>query len=149
MSGKLVFTVGAVLRGDDAAGPMLARMIQDKPIDGWQLIDGEQMPEDFIAPVRRMQPDKLVLVDAAMMGLSPGEVRFLSRDDVLDNYMLSTHSLPLSFLLDELSLCCSDITFLGIQPAQMDFAAPLTSAVYDAVKKIYAAISKDDFSEFC
>ena len=45
MGKKYVFTVGAVLRGDDACGPMLSKMMEQNPIEGWDHIDGEMTPE--------------------------------------------------------------------------------------------------------
>ena len=142
MSGKLVFTVGAVLRGDDAAGPYLAKRMQDAPIAGWDVIDGGQMPEDELAPIRRMRPDVLLLVDSAAMDEEPGAIRSLTRDDVMDDFMMQSHSLPLTFLLDELESCCGTVVFLGIQPAQMEFMGALTPAVREAVDSIYDWLAK-------
>ncbi len=137
MSGKVVFTVGAVLRGDDAAGPMLAKLMEDQPIEGWEVVDGGQMPEDQLAVVRRMEPDVLVLVDAADMGEEPGTVKPVDADCVATDFLITTHSLPITFLLEELDKCCGRVVFLGIQPAQMGFMEPLTPAVNDGVQKIY------------
>lgn len=142
MSGKVVFTVGAVLRGDDAAGPMLAKMMEDRPIEGWDVIDGGQMPEDFLSVIRRRQPDVLLLVDAAQMDLEPGSISVLDEDDVISDFMFTTHSLPITFLLSELKGCCGTVVFLGIQPAQMDFFGPLTPAVADAVDRIYDSLAR-------
>lgn len=33
--GNIVFCVGSVLRGDDAAGPLLAKKLEDFPVEGW------------------------------------------------------------------------------------------------------------------
>lgn len=38
--GRIVFGVGSVLRGDDAAGPLLVKKMEDAPIGGWSAIDG-------------------------------------------------------------------------------------------------------------
>lgn len=146
MSGKYLFTVGAVLRGDDAAGPMLSKMCEEKPIEGWTVIDGEMMPEDYISVIKREQPDFLVLVDAAQMGIAPGEVRLLERENVVSDYMVTTHSLPLSYLIDEIQGSCGKMLFIGIQPAQIEFFAPLTPEVLAAVETVYAAVEADDFS---
>lgn len=148
MSGKVLFTIGAVLRGDDAAGPYLAKMVEDSPIDGWTVVDGGQMPEDEIAVVRRMAPDELVVVDAAEMGLAPGEVRVLHAEDVVSDYLVTTHSLPLTFVLGELEACCKSLTFLGVQPAQLGFFEPLTPAVLQGVETIAQALAHNDLSRF-
>ncbi|WP_283170724.1 hydrogenase maturation peptidase HycI [Curtanaerobium respiraculi] len=142
MSGKTVLTVGAVLRGDDAAGPMLAKMMLDEPIEGWDVLDGGQMPEDYLSVIRRSKPDLLVVVDAADMQLAPGEVRTLTADDVAANYLMTTHSLPISLMLEELSNACGQIVFLGIQPAHMDFFGALTPAVHDSVIWIYERLKE-------
>lgn len=142
MAGKVVFTVGSVLRGDDAAGPMLAKMLEDKPIEGWTVIDGGQMPEDFLSVIRRQEPDVLLLIDAAAMNEAPGTIRALEEEDVVSDYMVTTHSLPMSFLISELKQCCGHVVFLGIQPAQMEFYSALTPEVLAAVEKIYAWLAK-------
>lgn len=142
MSGKVVFTVGAVLRGDDAAGPMLAKMMQDNPIKGWEVVDGGQMPEDELAVIRRMQPDVLMLVDAAQMGLEPGAIRVVNEASVATEFLVTTHSLPITFLLDELRSCCGRVVFLGIQPAHMEFMGALHPDVQAAVEKIYDFLAK-------
>ncbi len=141
MSGKAVLTVGAVLRGDDAAGPMLSKMLETNPVGGWANIDGGQMPEDQLAVVRRMSPDMLLLVDAADMGAEPGTIAVLDEHDVATNMLFTTHSLPITFLLKELKDCCGRVVFLGIQPGQLEFMAPLTPAVSEAVEKIYGMLA--------
>ncbi len=148
MGGKIVFTIGTVLRGDDAAGPYLAKLLEEKPVLGWGVVDGGQMPEDWISVIRRSAPDWLVLVDAAEMGLAPGAVRVLRRENVVAGYLMTTHALPLTFLLDELEGCCGEVLFLGIQPGQTDFFAPLTPAVLEGVEGIYRAIEAGEVLRF-
>jgi hydrogenase 3 maturation protease len=148
VSGNIVLTVGAVLRGDDAAGPLLAKMLQDDPVEGWEVIDGGQMPEDYLSVIRRAQPDELVVIDAAAMGLPVGTIRRLTADDVATDYLMTTHSLPISFLLTELESCCGHVEFIGIQPAQMEFFSSLSPEVNTAVETIYDMFSRGgDFAE--
>ena len=98
----VVFAVGSVLRGDDAAGPALAKRLEDEPIEGWAVVDGGQTPEDDLGYLRRIRPRRLLLVDAAAMGLEPGAVRRLTADDVSTQFLITTHTLPITFLLSEL-----------------------------------------------
>lgn len=144
---NLVFTAGSVLRGDDAAGPMLAKMLEDDPVEGWHVIDGGQTPEDDLAVIRRMMPERIVLIDAAVMGLEPGEIRRLKASDVARRFLITTHSLPITFLLGELNKVCDDVTFLGIQPRSMGFFDPLTPAVRDALDDVVRVLRQGgDFS---
>ena len=148
MSGKVVFTVGSVLRGDDAAGPMLAKMMEENPIPGWEVIDGGQMPEDELSVVRRKNPDVMLVVDAADMGLPVGSLHVLDEDEVVSDFMVTTHSLPITYLLGELRKCCGTVVFLGIQPGHSEFFGALSPEVMDAVQKIYDFLSKKiDFAD--
>ncbi|MDR0310843.1 MAG: hydrogenase maturation peptidase HycI [Acidobacteriota bacterium] len=137
MGGKLVLTVGSVLRGDDAAGPMLAKMLETRPVSDWEVIDGGQTPEDELSVVRRKEPDLLLLVDAADMGLEAGSIRLLDEKDVFADFLITTHSLPLTFLLKELKACCKEVVFLGIQPSHTEFFGALHPNVRKAVENIY------------
>ena len=137
MSGKLILTVGSVLRGDDAVGPMLAKMLETRPINGWEVIDGGQTPEDELSVVRRKEPDLLVLVDAADMGIEAGEIRILDERDVYSDFLITTHSLPLTYLLQELKASCKEVLFLGIQPSHTEFMGALHPNVLKAVENIY------------
>lgn len=142
MSGNIVLTVGAVLRGDDAAGPYLSKLIQEDPVDGWEELEGGQMPEDYIAVVRRAHPDVLIVFDAAAMDLAPGALRQLEPDDVADDCLMTSHALPLSLLLNELTDSCGKVVFIGVQPAQTEFMNPLTPAVRESVESLYDALKE-------
>lgn len=146
---KVVFTVGAVLRGDDAAGPMLAKMLEQNPIPGWTCIDGGQTPEDDLAVIRRVQPDVLLLVDAAQMGREPGTIAAVDERDVVSDLLITTHSLPITFLLEDLKKSCKQVVFLGIQPAQLEFMESLTPEVLRSVERIYEFLKQGaDFSHW-
>lgn len=146
---KFVFTAGSVLRGDDAAGPMLAKMLADSPVAGWEVIDGGQTPEDDLATIRRAQPERVLFVDAASMGLHPGAIRRLCADDVAEQFLITTHSLPMTFLLGQLAQSCADVTFLGIQPRSTEFFDPLSPEVQEALDDVVASLRDGgDFSRF-
>lgn len=133
----VVFCVGSVLRGDDAAGPLLARALEERPVTGWTPVDGGQTPENDLGYVRRVAPRRLVLVDAAAMGLEPGSVRRLLPEHVAVQSLITTHTLPITYLLGELEKACDDVVFLGIQPASTEFFDPVDGRVLTAVESIY------------
>jgi hydrogenase 3 maturation protease len=136
--GQVLFTVGNELRGDDAAGPLLARLLEEGPVDGWEVIDGASVPENHVHAVRRLKPGRVVVVDAADMGLSVGEIRRLSEKDVAQHFLMTTHSLPLSFVLESLKESITEVEFLGIQPQSTAFLAPVSPQVEEAVRLLYA-----------
>ena len=144
----IVLTAGSVLRADDAAGPVLSKKMEDAPLAGWYTIDGGQTPEDDIIEVKRERPPRLVLVDAADMALPVGSIRLLDKSDVARKSMFTTHSLPLSILIEEIEQSCDDIVFVGIQPGDTEFYNPMSPKVFDAVDAVYDAVAANDFSHF-
>lgn len=144
----IVLTAGSVLRADDAAGPVLSKKLEEAPIPGWYSIDGGQTPEDDIVEVKRVRPPRLVLVDAADMALPAGEVRLLSKRDVAARSWFTTHSLPLTLLIEEVEGACGDVLFVGVQPGSTEFFGPMTPAVRDAVDRVYEAVRAGDLSCF-
>lgn len=138
---NIVFCVGSVLRGDDAAGPMLAKMMEDDPIAGWDVIDGGQTPEDDLVVIRRRHPARVIVVDAAAMGLPVGSVRLIDDGDISTSYLMSTHSLPITLLLGEVRSACDDVAFVGIQPGNTGFYEPLSPEVLEAVRQLYDRIA--------
>lgn len=146
---NIVFTAGSVLRGDDAAGPLLAKLLDEDPADGWEVIDGGQTPEDDLGYIRDRAPERILFVDASKMGLLPGMVRQLSAEDVAESFLITTHSLPISFLLKRLYEVCNDVTFLGIQVASTEFFDPVTPEVRHAVEDIARRVrQRADFSDY-
>ena len=132
----VLFTAGSVLRGDDAVGPLLAKNLMDAPLEGWEIVDGGQTPEDDLYYIRELCPRKVVFVDAAQMGFEPGSIRRLTTQDVAKQCMITTHSLPISFLLGQLGEVCDDVVFLGVQVKGTEFFDPLSDEVRAALEDI-------------
>lgn len=133
----VVFTVGNVLRGDDGAGPLLAQLLDEQPAPGWTVVDGEDVPENHTHYIRTLAPQRLLIVDAADMELPPGEVRLIEQDSVAEQFMVTTHAIPLNFLIDSLRETVPEILFLGIQPQDTSFFAPVTSTVRLSVEAVH------------
>jgi hydrogenase 3 maturation protease len=140
-----VVGIGSELNGDDAAGIHVARELSKAagfPAD-FLAIDGGSIPENASGPLRKFKPDLVLLVDAADLGAEPGSIAWLEKDRI-DGMSASSHTLPLSVLGGylESELGCS-VHYLGIQPAQLEFAADLTPAVAAAVSEIVTAIKRE------
>lgn len=97
-------------------------------------MDAGPTPENCTGLLRRFAPDLVLLVDAAQMGVTPGEIHWLTWEEVSEPDM-STHKLSLRLLAGYLAaeLGC-EIALIGIQPAQDSLGASLSPAVRQAVE---------------
>ncbi len=137
---NLMLAVGNSMMGDDGAGPMLFDLMEANPIEGWQAINGGSSPESVSHQVRALKPQRLLIVDAADIGLAAGEIRIIDPDDIAEMFIMSTHNLPLNFLIDQLKEDIEEIIFLGIQPDLVGFYMPMNEKVISAVQQVYAAL---------
>jgi hydrogenase 3 maturation protease len=146
MKKKLIVTVGNEMMGDDAVGPLLARMIEHAPIENWDLIDGGNAPENHLWRIREMNPEQVLIVDAAEMGLEPGEVRFIGTSRIEDPFFMTTHTLPLTYLVMSLREFIPKVELLGVQPQVVAFGYPVFAEVKQAVTRIYEALKQDEIA---
>ena len=137
MSRNLVLTVGNAMMGDDGAGPYLADKLQASPLPGWLHIDGGIAPENVVHRVRELQPDRIVLVDAAEIGEKAGTLKVIPPETIADMFIFSTHNMPLNFLIDELKTFVPEVIFIGVQPAIVAFSFPMTEMVSGAMDYLH------------
>jgi hydrogenase 3 maturation protease len=142
-----VLGIGHELRGDDAAGVALARLLNQRQGDAdFLAIEAGPSPENCFGPLLAYCPDLVLFVDAAQMGAEPGTIRLLSWNLVKAaegvHLNASTHTLSLPALAEFLSveLGCP-IWLLGIQPAQIAVSESLSSPVSHAVEGAAAILA--------
>jgi hydrogenase 3 maturation protease len=139
-----VLGIGHELYGDDAVGVWLAgRLRTMAPARaGLLAIQGGPAPENFTGTLRRFEPDLILMVDAALMGLEPGSTAWLSWRDTT-GFSASTHTLPLHILAGYLTagLNC-EVALLGIQPAHTQVGALLSPEVQEAAEGIAKSITE-------
>ena len=144
----LVLTVGNELRSDDGLGPYLASLIQEAMEErGHLLINAGTVPENFTGKIRSERPSHILIVDAVEMREEPGTVRLIERDNISE-YSISTHAMPLSFLVRYLEdQGAYRIALMGVQPENLEFGTGLSPAVEDAVHDLAGMIisALDDF----
>ncbi|MEB5920748.1 hydrogenase maturation peptidase HycI [Franconibacter daqui] len=137
----VLLCVGNSMMGDDGAGPLLAEKCRAAPRGNWQLIDGGSAPENDIGAIRALRPDRLLIVDATDMGLNPGDIRLIDPNDIADMFMMTTHNMPLNYLVEQLQDAVGEVLFLGIQPDIVGFYYPMTEAVKRSVEDVYQRLA--------
>lgn len=141
-----VVGIGHELRGDDAAGVAVARLLnQWVHSPSLLVIEAGAAPENCCGLLFRFRPDLVLFVDAAQMGAEPGTVRWLTWDligsDDAAGFNVSTHTLPLPILANYLTveLGCP-VALLGIQPADITMGDSLSPVVALAVEATARAL---------
>jgi len=137
MSKDVLLTVGNSMMGDDGAGPMLADMLQANPAEGWLVVDGGSMPENHVNEVLAANPDRVVIVDAADMGLRMGDVRVVDEACMAEIPFMTTHNMPVSYLMERLREQVGEVVFIGIQPSVVAFGFPMMDEVRQAVSMLF------------
>ena len=140
MSDQVLLTVGNSMMGDDGAGPLLSSLLDRAPAPGWQVVDGGSAPENVVHRVRALSPWRVVVVDATDMDLEPGAIRLVDDRRIADQFIMTTHDLPVCFLIAALRESVPEVAFLGIQPALVAFGCPMSAAVERAVRDIHAQL---------
>ena len=119
-----VLGIGHELRGDDAAGLLVARGLQAVADERLMVVEAGHAPENHTGRIRRHRPDLILLIDAAQLNEPPGTIRWLPAE-ATSGLSASTHTLPpymlTRFLQAELGC---ELALLGVQPAGNTLGAP-------------------------
>jgi len=131
--GVVVAGIGNAIRRDDGVGVRIVEDLRNKVSQAVTLIACETAPESFVDEIISIQPTHVLLIDAAMRGLKPGEVRLCSPEEVLNMRAISTHALPVRVFCEYVvKLTGAKIALLLIEPKYTDFGEGL-SDVLEAV----------------
>ncbi len=138
-----VVGIGSELRGDDAAGLLVARALIE-----WQARDGGHpsilaleagaAPENMTGTLRRFAPDLILFVDAALSDedTPPGAVAWIDWRKTA-GLRSSTHTLPLHVIAQYLAseLGC-EVDLIGIQAGGVAFDAAASPVIQQAAQRV-------------
>ena len=137
----ILMGIGNTLRGDDGIGSIIAQSFKDRD---WFSIDCGVVPENFTSIIKKNRPDLVVLIDAVEMDLESGEFRIISPDRISALH-LTTHSMPLSFLISYLKDYTRELIFIGIQPKIIDYSNSVSSEVLKSSEEIIRTLKGKNF----
>lgn len=137
----ILMGIGNTLRGDDGIGSLIAQSFKDHD---WLSMDCGVVPENFTSTIKKNRPDLLVLVDAVEMDLKSGEFRIISPDRISALH-LTTHSMPLSFLISYLEDYTKELIFIGIQPEIIDNSNSVSPKVLKSSEEIIRILKGKNF----
>jgi hydrogenase 3 maturation protease len=128
----LILGVGNPLRGDDGAGPCLIEQLKGRV--NATLLDGEEVPENFLGQIAENQPDIVLIIDAIDFGMTPGAVALLEEEQLLAGTSLSTHHSSLQLFVKCLkSETRSKVLVLGIQPGSTEYGNEISPKVKETL----------------
>jgi hydrogenase 3 maturation protease len=136
--------IGNEFNGDDAVGPWVIEHLKGQLpfFENLLLINGSNAPENFTSPIRKFQPDLVIMLDAADMGQPVGSIDWVDWEHT-DGFSASTHTLPPhvlgKFLLQELK---TRIAVIGVQVEQVEFDTPMCKQVQKAGKEVAKEIAE-------
>lgn len=142
----LVVGCGNLLRGDDAAGPVLVRLLAERGTpDGVRLIDGGTAGMDVAFAMKGAR--RVVVVDASSIGVDPGTVHRVPGEELTDltppegNLHRFRWDQALGFakwlLKDDYP---QDVTVWLIEGESFDIGAPLSPSVQASVERVASDI---------
>ena len=130
--------IGNRLRGDDAAGPLVLDQLDDMP--ACYRFDAGEAPENFAEKIARLEPDVVLIIDAADVGAEPGEVRLLDPATCVAGGF-STHAMSLGMVCEYLKQRgCDRVLLAGIQPRDIRLGSEISPEVAAAVRKLARAL---------
>jgi hydrogenase maturation protease HycI len=135
----VIMGIGNPWRGDDEAGSLVARRINDAP--GVRVIDAQDVPEEYLCLAVNGRPDTVVLIDSVDLASAPGCVALLDKDQMA-GYWPSTHRVPVCLLMNYLERETKARVFLiAIQPRHTGFLQPMSEEVSSSVAGIAGVLN--------
>ena len=157
---EVILGIGNTLKCDDGIGTYVTEKInkylkgakkgsKQATIGGTRkviAIDCGITPESYTSIIRKHNPDTLILVDAADMGLSPSSYRIIPPEKI-EAIHISTHNMPLSIFISYVGEFCKDVILIGIQPDNTGFGITLSNAVQRSGDRVVSLIIEKRLNE--
>jgi len=140
----VVAGIGNPMRMDDFVGVKIVQDLRGKVSEKVYLIECETVPESFIQQIMNFNPTHVLLLDAAILGLKPGDSKLVKPEQLTNFPAFSTHMLPLRIFCEYLAKTTkAKIALLLIEPKKVDFGEGLTPEVKATAQSVVNALLKD------
>jgi hydrogenase 3 maturation protease len=129
--------IGNSIRTDDYVGLKIVESLRGKVPSSVLLLEAETVPENYLEDIEQFQPTHVLLIDAAYLGLEPGQTRLVSTQNIESFSATSTHLLPLHIFAEVVKETTkAKIALLLVEPASMEFGEGLTAPVQAAAQQL-------------
>ena len=129
--------IGNPLRTDDFVGVKIVQDLKGKVSKTVCLIECETVPESFMQEIVDLKPSHVLLIDAAILGLKPGEIRLVFPEQIADFPAVTTHVLPLRIFCEYVAeMTKAKIALLLVEPENTEFGEGMTLTVKTVAERI-------------
>ena len=140
----MILGIGNEIKGDDALGSVIAQKSSSLFNKNKNIVvfDGGTVPENYTGLIRKENPTHIILVDAVDMKKEPGYIRVVKKEEIA-NYNISTHAMPISFLIKYMETTVSaQIILVGIQPKSMGLTEQISKEVEKSIEEVVVTFDK-------
>jgi len=129
--------IGNPIRKDDYFGLKIVEQLKGKLPEAVLLLEAETVPENCIFDIENFKPTHVLLIDAAFLGLNPGEASLVDAEKIVDYSTITTHLLPLRIFCDYVKQATgAKIALLLVEPKSMEFGEGLTVEMEATAKQL-------------
>jgi hydrogenase 3 maturation protease len=133
--------IGNPIRTDDYVGLYIVEQLRGKLPENICLLEAETVPESYLLDIEEFHPSHVLLIDAAFLGLKPGEASLVDPVNIEDYSAVTTHLLPLRIFCGYIKQATgAKIASLLIEPKSMEFGEGLTVEVQAAAERLTKAL---------
>jgi hydrogenase maturation protease len=130
--------LGNIDCGDDGVGVRLAEELLEAGVP--DVVVAGTTPEHCVGRIAGQGFDRLIFLDAAEFGASPGSVVLLNASEICARYpQISTHKISLGVLAKSLQAAKTKVWLLGVQPQSIksgEAITPTVSATCDVLRTL-------------
>jgi hydrogenase 3 maturation protease len=133
------------MRADDAIGPLIAENLNKLFLNQPDLIviNAETVPENYTGLIRKENPSHIIFIDAVEMKMNPGDIKLIQKDEIID-YSISTHAMPLSFMIKYLeSFTDAKMLLIGVQPKNLEMSQNRSLEIKNSLKALTEIMRKN------
>lgn len=135
---KTVMSIGNPLKSDDNIGNLILDELQ-KSMKDVNFIKGSTNPENFIEPLKKINPEIIFFIDVAFFSGKVGAVKTFQLKDILD-INISTHNFPITVF--KKIFPDSKIILIGIKPKNLDIGEGLSPELKNKFDSLVEEVKK-------
>ena len=136
----VILGVGNILLKDEGVGCHVVHALEKIPLSNVKVVDAGTSPEVLFLK----EADKLIVVDAAKGGGTPGEVYRFKLDDIAlkQPQFLSIHDISLvdNLLLTKLWHNVPETIIIGVEPKEIEWGLELSPELQEKMPQIVESI---------